>query len=178
MMSLLPNSRLLANYLYVEDLKLFKPHHIEALCGYEDYIVMLQAELAWEYLGGRDQYSFKKPNPNLKNLTKTNSDPARSGSTASPSTNKKKTNVMHKNGMPSVFRFGLSTKVTKKKAEKIREREEREALKKKQKLENCIINIDDGDIDFGSLGVEGDKVEDGDNAPLLELPPSDYRIAR
>ena len=41
--------------LCVEDLKIFKPHHIEALFGEEDYIVMLRAELAWEYLGGRDQ---------------------------------------------------------------------------------------------------------------------------
>ena len=89
--------------LCVEDLKLFKPHHIEALFGVEDSIVMLWAELAWEDLGGRDQYSFKKTNPNLKNLTETNSDPASSGSTASPSTNKKKANVMHKNHMPSVF---------------------------------------------------------------------------
>ena len=71
----------------VEDLKLFKTHHIEALFGDEDYIVILRAKLAWEYLGGRDQYSFKKPNPNLNNLTETNSDPARSDSTASPSTN-------------------------------------------------------------------------------------------
>ena len=68
--------------------------------------------------------------------------------------------------------------VTKKKAEKIRERDEREALRKKQKLENCIINIDDDDIDFGGLGVGGDMVEDGDNVPLLALPPSDYHIAR
>ena len=97
----------------VEDLKLFKPHHIEALFGDEDYIVMMRAELAWEDLGVRDQYIFKKPNPNLNNLTETDSDPASSGSTASPSTNKKKTNVMHKNHMPSVFKFGLSTKVTK-----------------------------------------------------------------
>ena len=73
--------------------------------------------------------------------------------------NKKKTNVMHKNCMPSVFKFGFSTKVTKKKAEKIRERDEREALRKKQKLENCIINIDDDDdIDFGGLCVVGDTV--------------------
>ena len=77
---------------------------------------MLRAELAWEDLGGRYQYSFKKPNPNLKNSTETSSDPARSGITASPSMNKKKTNVMHKNHIPSVFKFGLSTKVTKKKA--------------------------------------------------------------
>ena len=68
--------------LCVEDLKLFKPHHTEALFGDEDYIVILWAELAWEDLGGRDQYSFKKPNPNLNNLTETKSDPARSGSTA------------------------------------------------------------------------------------------------
>ena len=34
-------------------------------------------------------------------------------------------------------------------------------LRKKQKLENCIINIDDDDIDFGDLGVGGDMVEDG-----------------
>ena len=80
--------------------------------------------------------------------------------------------------MPSVFRFGLSTKVTKKKAENIRERYNREALRKKQKLENCIINIDDADIDFGGLGVGGDTVKDGDNVPLLELPPSEYCIAR
>ena len=89
--------------LCVEDLKLFKTHHIEALFGDEDYIIMLRAELAWEDLGGRDQYSFKKPNPNLNNFTKTNSGPSSSVSTASPSTNKKKTNVMHKNCMPSVF---------------------------------------------------------------------------
>ena len=95
--------------LCVEYLKLFKPHHIEYLFGDEDYIVMLWAELAWEDLGGRDQYSFKKPNPNLKNLTETNSDPASSGSTASPSTNKKKMNVMHNNCMASVFKFGFST---------------------------------------------------------------------
>ena len=101
----------------MEDLKLFKPHHIEDFFGDEDYIVMLRAELAWEDLGGRDQYSFKKRNPNLNNSTETNSDPASSGSTASPSTNKKKTNVMHKNRMPSVFKFGFSTKVTNKKAE-------------------------------------------------------------
>ena len=163
--------------LCVEDLKLFKPHHIEALFGDEDSIVMLQAELAWEDLGGRDQYSFKKPNPNLNNSTDTNSDPASSGSTASPSTNKKKTNVMHKNCMPSVFKFGFSTKVAKKKAENIRERDERAALRKKQNLENCIINIDDDDIDFGGLDVGGDTVEDGDNVPLLALPPSDYCIA-
>ena len=145
--------------LCVEYLKLFKPHHIEALFGDEDYIVMLRAELDWEDLGGRDQYSFKKPNPNLNNLTETKSDPASSGSTASPSTNKNRTNVMHKNRMPSVFKFGFSTKVTKKKAEKIRERYERGALRKKQKLENCIINIDDDDdIDFGGLGVGGDTV--------------------
>ena len=85
---------------------------------------------------------------------------------------------MHKNLMPSVFKFGFSTKVTKKKAEMIRERDEREALRKKHNLENCIINIDDDSIDFGGLGVGGDTVEDGDNVPFLALPPSDYRIAR
>ena len=142
----------------MEDLKIFKPHHIEALFGDEYSIVMLRAELAWEDLGGRDQYSFKNPNPNLNYLTKTNSDPASSGSTASPSTNKKKTNVTHKNRMPYVFKFGFSTKVTNKKAEKIRERYDREALRKNQKLENCIINIDDDDIYFGGLGVVGDMV--------------------
>ena len=68
--------------LCVEDLKLFKPHHIEALFGDEDYILMLRSELAWEDLGGRDQYIFNKPNPNLNNSTKTKSDPASSGSTA------------------------------------------------------------------------------------------------
>ena len=77
---------------------------------------MLRAELAWEDLCGRDQYSFKKPNPNLNNWTEKNSYPASSDSTASPSTNKKKTNVMHKNRMPSVFKLGFTTKVTKKKA--------------------------------------------------------------
>ena len=102
--------------LCVEDLKIFKPHHIEALFGEEDYILMLRAKLAWEDLGGRDQYSFEKPNPNLNNSTKTNSDPASSGGTASPSTNKKKTNGMHNNRMPSVFNFGFSTKITKNKA--------------------------------------------------------------
>ena len=116
----------------MEDIKLFKPHHVEALFGDEDSIIMLQAELAWEDLGGRDQYSFKKPNPNLKNSAETNSDPASSGSTVSPSTNKKKTNEMHKNRMPYVFKFGFSTKVKKKKAENIRERYERGALRKKQ----------------------------------------------
>ena len=80
--------------------------------------------------------------------------------------------------MPSIFKFGFSTKVTKKKAENIRERDEREALRKKQKLENCIINIDDDDMNFGGLGVGGDTVEDGDNVPFLVLPPSDYRIDR
>ena len=57
------------------------------------------------------------------------------------------------------FKFGFSTKVTKKKAENIRERDEREALRNKQKLENCIINIyDDDDIEFGGLGVVGDTM--------------------
>ena len=57
------------------------------------------------------------------------------------------------------FKIGFSTRVTKKKSEKIRERDEMEALRKKQKLENCIINIDDDDnIDFGGLGVVGDMV--------------------
>ena len=55
----------------VEDLKLFKPLHIEALFGDEDYIVMLRDELAWEDLDGRDQYIFKNSNPNLSNLTET-----------------------------------------------------------------------------------------------------------
>ena len=66
-------------------------------------IVLLDAFLSnnIEDLGGKDQYSFKKPNPNLKNSTKTNSDPASSGSTASPSMIKNKNNVMHKNRMPS-----------------------------------------------------------------------------
>ena len=145
--------------LCMEDLKIFKPHHIEALFGDEDSILMLQTELSWGDLGGRDQYSFKKPNPNLKNSTEKNYDSASSGRTASPSTNKNKTNVMHKNRMPYVFKFGFSKKVTKKKSEKIRERDKREALRKKQKLENCIINIDDDDdIDFGGLGVVGDTV--------------------
>ena len=76
---------MIGKYLCVEDLKLFKPHHIEALFGGEDYIVMLREDLAWEDLGGRYQYSFKKPNPNLNNYTETNSDPASSGGTASPS---------------------------------------------------------------------------------------------
>ena len=49
---------------------------------------------------------------------------------------------------------------------------------KKQKLDNFIINIDDDDIDFGGLGVGGDTVEDGDNVPLLVLPPYEYCIAR
>ena len=89
--------QIIGKKLCVEDLKLFKPHHIEALFGDEDSIVMMQANISWEGLGGGDQYSFKKPNPNIKNLTETNSDPASSGSTASPSTNKKKTNVTHKN---------------------------------------------------------------------------------
>ena len=65
---------------------------------------------------------------------------------------------MHNNHMPSVFKFGFSTKVTKTKAEEIRERDEREALRKKQKLENCIINIDDDYIYFGGLGLGGDTV--------------------
>ena len=145
--------------LCVEDLKLFNPHHIEALFGDEDSILMLRAELAWDDLGGRDQYSFKKPNPNLNNLTETDSDPASSGSTSSPSTNKNKTNAMHKNRMPSVFKFGFYTMVAKKKAENIRERYKRGALRKNQNLENCIINIDDDDdIDFSGLGVGGDTV--------------------
>ena len=74
--------QMIGKYLCVEDLKLFKPHHIEALFGVEDSIVMLWAELAWEDLGGRDQYSFNNPNPNLKNSTKTKSDPASSSITA------------------------------------------------------------------------------------------------
>ena len=41
-----------------------------------------------------------------------------------------------------------------------------EVLRKKQKLENCIINIVDDNIDFGGLGVGGDTVEDGDNVPF------------
>ena len=45
-------------------------------------------------------------------------------------------------------------------------------------MENCIINIYDDYIDFGGLGLGGDMVEDGDNVSFLELPPSDYRIAR
>ena len=72
---------MIGKYLCVEDLKLFNPHHIEALFGDEYSILMLRAELAWEDLGGRDQYSFKKPNPNLKNSTEKNSDTASSGST-------------------------------------------------------------------------------------------------
>ena len=66
---------------------------------------------------------------------------------------------MHKNRMPSVVGLGFSTKVTKKEAENIRERDKRGALRKKQNLENCIINIDDDyDIDFGGLSVGGDTV--------------------
>ena len=61
--------QMIGKYLCVEDRNLFKPHHIEAFFGDEYSIVMLRAELAWEDLGGRDQYSFKLPNPNLKNLT-------------------------------------------------------------------------------------------------------------
>ena len=38
--------RIIGKDLCVEDLKLFKPHHIEALFGDEDSIVMLQAELS------------------------------------------------------------------------------------------------------------------------------------
>ena len=108
--------QMIGKHLCVEDFNLFMPHHIEYFFGNEDAIVMLRAELAWEDLGGRDQYSFKNSNPNLKNSTETNSDPSISGITASPSTDKKKTNVMHKNRMPSVFEFGFSVKVTKTKA--------------------------------------------------------------
>ena len=150
---------MIGNDLCLEDLNLFKPHHIEALFGDEDSIVMLWAEISWEDLGGRDQYSFKKPKPNLKNSAETNSEPASYGSTASPSLNKNKNNGMHKNCMPYVFKFGFSTKVTKKKAENIRERDKRGALRKKQNLDHRIINIDDDDdIDFGGLGVGGDTV--------------------
>ena len=39
--------QMIGKYLGVEDLKLFKTHHIKALFGDEDYIVMLRAELAW-----------------------------------------------------------------------------------------------------------------------------------
>ena len=61
--------------------------------------------------------------------------------------------------MPSVFELGFSTRVAKKKAENIRERDKRGDLRKNHKLENCIINIDDDDdIDFGGLGVGGDTV--------------------
>ena len=80
--------------------------------------------------------------------------------------------------MPFVFKFVFYTKITKNKAENIRKRDDMEALRKKHKLENCIINIDDDDINFGGLGVGGYTVEDGDNVPLLALPQSDYRIAR
>ena len=69
------NLQMIGTYLLLEDLKLFKPHQIEALFGDEYYILMLRDKLAWEDLGGREQYSFKKPNPNLNNLTETNSDP-------------------------------------------------------------------------------------------------------
>ena len=103
---------------------------------------------------------------------------SQASSACSITMNKKKINVIHNNSVPSVFKFGFSTKVTKKKAGNIRERDEREEMRKKQKLENCIINIDDDDIDFGGLGVGGDMVEVCDNVPLLALPPSDYRIAR
>ena len=66
---------------------------------------------------------------------------------------------MHKNCMPSVFKFGFSTRVAKKKAENIREMDKRGYLSKNQKLENCIINIDDDDyIDFSGFGVGGDTV--------------------
>ena len=51
-------------------------------------------------------------------------------------------------------------------------------LRKNHNLDNCIINIDYDDIEFGGLCVGGDMVEDGDNVPLMALPPSDYRIAR
>ena len=94
--------QVIGKYLCVEDLKLFKPHQIKDFWGGGYSIVMLRAELAWEDLGGRDQYSFKKPNPNLKNSTKMNYDPSSSGSTESLSTNKKKMNVMHKNLMHDV----------------------------------------------------------------------------
>ena len=43
--------QMIGKYLCVEDLKLFKTHHIEALFGGEDCIVMLWAELAWGDLG-------------------------------------------------------------------------------------------------------------------------------
>ena len=84
---------------------------------------MLRAELVWEDLGGRNQYSFKNPNPNLKNSTETKSDPASSGGTPSPSSNQKTNNVTHKNRLPSVFKFGFPTQITNKKAENIRERD-------------------------------------------------------
>ena len=73
---------------------------------------------------------------------------------------------MHKNHMPSFLKFGFSTKVTKTKAENIRERDKRGALRKKQKFDNCIINIDDYYIDFGGLGVGGDTVELHDALPI------------
>ena len=84
--------QMIGKYLCVEDIKLFKTHHIKALFGGEDAIVMLRADLAWEDLGRRYQYSFKKPNPNLNNSTEMNSNPASSGRTASQPTNKNKTN--------------------------------------------------------------------------------------
>ena len=37
---------IIGKYLCVEDLKLFKPHHIKALFGDEDAIVMLQADIS------------------------------------------------------------------------------------------------------------------------------------
>ena len=145
--------------LCVEGIKLFKPHHIEDLFGGEDCIVMLHAKLAWEDLGVRDQYRFKKPNPNLNNSTKTNSDPPDLAALHHHHRTRRKLTSCIRIACHLFFKFGFSTKVTKNNAENIREKDKREALRKKQKLENCIINIDDDyDIDFGGLGVVGDTV--------------------
>ena len=45
-------------------------------------------------------------------------------------------------------------------------------------MPSLIVGYRPTNIDFVGLGVGGDTVEDGDNVPLLALPPYDYRIAQ
>ena len=111
---------IIGKYLCVEDIKLFKPHHIEALFGDEDYIVMLRAELAWEDWVEGTNTASRSPTPISRiRPRRTLTPPALSALHHHQQTRRKLTSFIIIS-CHIFFKFGFSTKVTKKKAEKIR----------------------------------------------------------
>ena len=142
----------------VEDLKLLERSIVNSLFESAKPIIKTKARLAWQELGGKSEFEFK-------NAAKTHPiSPAVFPSSQSSRTKSSNNRAIKENNLAPKLTtvFNFSRKVTKRKEDKIREREER----KKQKLAEPInVDVDDEPTS------KKDEDDGGDDSILL-TPPS------